>query len=443
MAALASFTLPRPATASRGLRAGALVTGFVALYALVWIGWSVAHGYGFDDDAYSTVRVWQQLLAEHVYVPSRFQGSLLAELPLGSAAWLLGSAGSNLVVALCTAAGLFAFWRTLALYGIGARGLAIAAVLANGYVLIAAGTSMDYMVAFGVFALGLWALAAGEDVLGVVLLGASAGARIFYVSLAEVTILFVLLERRRAGAPGATGLAHLAACMACAFFVAGLFYLTIWLQHGLGLSWLSAARPTDQGAAGLLARWAYKSVMFVGPPGLALAAAGWAVADRRAATPLGRGARAGRAGAFALYALVVVALHLLLFAWIPIDASYLIPALPFAAAVLAALGWRGALAGLALGELVSTLVVVDPLSVSHPARDVCMRSHASGVALRPHLAPGLLVEDARHRALATRCGEQVLLIRPVTPTAPLPTQRPGDHGVVYPPTPPIETAPDW
>lgn len=428
-------------------RAGAFawdswLAGAVLVYACVWCAWSALHGYGFDDDAYSIVRVWQQLVSEHVYLPSRFQGSVAAELPEGLAAHLFGSAGSNLVVTACAAAGLLAFHRTMTLYGIGCRRLAIAATLSNGLVLIACATSMDYMVAFGLFSLGLYALAAEEDVMGVALLGLSAGARIFYVTLAELAVVFVLVERARHGRGGT--LAHIAACMAATFLVAGLCYLPVWFNHGLKLDWLGAARPTEQGAVGLAARWAYKLVMFCGLPGLALAGAGWLFVDRGARPePSGRLPRAGRPAAFGLFAALVVALHLALFAWIPIDGSYLIPALPFGAAAMAALGWRGALAGLTLGQLVSTVVVLDPLTVTHPRGDVCMRSHATGVQLRPHVAPGLLVEDMRHRELAQRCGEQVLLFRPATPTSPLPTQRPGDHGVVYSFTPPIEVAPDW
>lgn len=434
MAARSSSALRSTPAASR-LGWEAALAGGVGLYALAWACWSVLHGYGFDDDGYSLVRVVQQLLAEHVYLPSRFQGAVVAELPMGLAAHLFGSLGSNLVVLACAIAGLAAFLATLRLYGIGCRGLVLAAIVSNGVVLIASATSMDYMVAFGIFAVGLYALASGEDVLGVVLLGLSAGARIFYISLAEVAVVFVLLERRRTTP---VSLLHLASCMVCAFLVAGLCYLSVWFNHGLKFDWLNAARPTDQGLAGLAVRWAYKVVMFAGVPAIVLGALGWLLLDRREGGVASRGGPAGRPLAFAAFAVAVVALHLALFLWIPIDASYLIPALPFGAAVLAVLGWRGALAGLTIGQLISTLVVLDPLTIAHPAADVCMRSHATGVRLKPHIAPGLLVEDAGHRALAPRCGEEMFIIRPRTPTAPLPSQQPGDRGVIYPFTPPIE-----
>ena len=67
-----------------------------------------------------------------------------------------------------------------------------------------------------------------------------------------------------------------------------------------------------------------------------------------------------------------------------------------------------------------------------------MRSHATGVRLAARIEPGLLVADARRRALAPRCGEEMFIFRPRTPTSPLPSQKLGDRGVVYPFTPPIE-----
>ena len=368
----------------------------------------------------------------------------MAELPLGLAAWVFGSAGANLVVVACTVTALVAFAATMRRYGVGGSGLVIAAVLANGYVLIAGATSMDYMVAFAAFSAGLYALACGADVLGVVLLATSVGARIFYVVLAEFAVVFVLIERRATGRGATAG--QFASYSTATFFVAGLFYLPVWFDHGLRLDWLGAARPIEQGWAGLVARAVYKTIMFVGVAGMAGAGLGWLALDARRRrnrvepSPSGRSGESRSRRAFVLFSAGVVAAHLALFVWIPIDASYLIPALPFAAAILASVGLRGALIGLAAGELLTTLVVFDPLTIVHPARDLCGRSHASGLHLRPRLTPGLLLEDAHRRPLAPGCGEQVLLFRPPTPTSPLPA---GDPGRIYPRTPPIELAPDW
>ena len=69
--------------------------------------------------------------------------------------------------------------------------------------------------------------------------------------------------------------------MACAFLVAGLFYLPVWFDHGLHLDWLTAARSADQGVAGQVLRWVYKTVMFLSLPGIALAALGWIWGARR------------------------------------------------------------------------------------------------------------------------------------------------------------------
>ena len=50
----------------------------------------------------------------------------------------------------------------------------------------------------------------------------------------------------------------------CSFIFGGLFYLPIWFDNSFGLSWLTAARPIDQGIFGLLARFSYKIYITLG-----------------------------------------------------------------------------------------------------------------------------------------------------------------------------------
>ena len=45
----------------------------------------------------------------------------------------------------------------------------------------------------------------------------------------------------------------------CTFIISGLFYLPIWFDNSFGLSWITAARPTEQGIIGLFARFTYKT----------------------------------------------------------------------------------------------------------------------------------------------------------------------------------------
>ena len=46
-------------------------------------------------------------------------------------------------------------------------------------------------------------------------------------------------------------------------FIGGLFYLTIWFQHGFGIEWLTAVTPNNQGFIGLTARFIYKTIISI------------------------------------------------------------------------------------------------------------------------------------------------------------------------------------
>ena len=258
----------------------AALAGFTLLYAVVWGAWSVCHGYGFDDDAYSLVRVVQQAIAEHVYLPSRFQGAVAAELPEGLAAHLMGSLGSNLVVAACSVAGLWAFTRTLALYGIGARALVVARhdLQRRG----ADRPAPPPWTTWSPSASSAWASTPWRRARTwrAWRSWASAPARASSTSpLAEASILFVLLERRRAGRrgePDARRRLHARRLPGLGpLLPLGLVQPRAQAETG----WRRRA-PRTRGVAGLLVRWAYKAVMFAGLPALLLAAAGWLWRDR-------------------------------------------------------------------------------------------------------------------------------------------------------------------
>ena len=49
----------------------------------------------------------------------------------------------------------------------------------------------------------------------------------------------------------------------CSFFIGGLFYLTIWFQHGFGIEWLTAVTPNNQGFIGKLLDFIYKTIISI------------------------------------------------------------------------------------------------------------------------------------------------------------------------------------
>jgi hypothetical protein len=381
--------------------------------------WMLFQGYSADDDAFGMLHTWQILLSEHRYQPSRFQGSVIPELMLGAAAWLGGPFLSNLAVLICTLCALGALWGLMSEFGVKAeaRLLALAALAANGPFLIAGASSMDYTPALALFVGGLWLLARGEDVAGVLLIGATGGARISY-SAAAVLAIPVILVARQVRDGQKLRISHLISYPLAAFVISGLFYLPIWFDHGLKLDWLTSGRPLWQGVKGLAVRFVYKIYLFFGLTGLLGAAIGLALDSRRP-----RQTAMPRAAATAFLALcgVLIVFHLALFLYIPAELSYLIPGLAFLVAALATFDLKGTLIGLCLGQLLTLAVVFDPLEVAHRPTGVCGPVVGEGARIHPHLEPGFLIQDLQARATLAPCNYAILKKAPADPKGRLPS----------------------
>lgn len=387
--------------ADRSARFGLGVLGFALV---VWV-WMLFQGYGPDNDTYLMLRTWQVLLSEHRYDPSRFQGSVVPELLLGAAAWAGGPLLSNLAVLACTLCALAALWGLMSELDpkSDSRILALATLAASGPFLTVGASSMDYMPALALFVGGLWLMTRGEDVAGVLLVGASAGARISYAG-AELLAIPAVLAARYARDGQKPPLGRLVQYPLAAFVVSGLFYLPVWFEHGLRLDFLSSSRPVGQGIGGLAVRFAYKVYLYFGLTGLMGAAIGLAMDVRRprGATPDGASRR------LLILCALLVAFHLALFFYIPVDVCYLIPAMAFLVVGLSILNLKRTLVGLCLGQLAALVVVLDPLAVSHQETGACGPVIGTGAHIHPHLAPGYLPEDQETRARLNACNYALL-----------------------------------
>ncbi|MEB3321265.1 MAG: hypothetical protein VKI81_00385, partial [Synechococcaceae cyanobacterium] len=60
------------------------------------------------------------------------------------------------------------------------------------------------------------------------------------------------------------GLARRSTVLLATLFTAFLFFLPVWFSNGLSFDWFTAIPPDEQGVFGLLARFLYKTVMAVG-----------------------------------------------------------------------------------------------------------------------------------------------------------------------------------
>ena len=115
---------------------------------------------------------------------------------------------------------------------------------------------IDYSWAFIFLSLGLFSLKKNYFELAILLFGISIGARINFVLFVFVVIFFIETSKP-------LNLYRRFILFLCSFFIGGLFYLTIWFQHGFGIEWLTAVTPNNQGFIGLTARFIYKTIISI------------------------------------------------------------------------------------------------------------------------------------------------------------------------------------
>ncbi|MEQ9173525.1 MAG: hypothetical protein RIL09_02435 [Alphaproteobacteria bacterium] len=354
-------------------------------------------GYGYDIDTYLMLGSWQTMLGDGAYAASRFQGSPVAEFALGFAATLGGSLLANALVLACALVAL-AFAAKLAVhFGVTDRWLLLAFILSNGYVLVAASTSVDYMIALAPFVAGLYFLLRQRPLVAITLLAIAAGARLPFLLFGLSMIVLVLSSRR--DADGAMPASRLVETVAAFIFISGLFYLPVWISHGLRFDWLTAATPDFQGLAGLVARFVYKLVYLFGPLGAVLGGVALLVEWRRRTPPADSPQRA----LGLRLCLAIIALHLVMFARIPVEVSYLVAAVPFIAMALLLLGLRRTVMVLIAAQVFANVVRIEMLDISHLHDEPCAPVIATGAHVRPHLEAGLLVRELRDLAQQGQC----------------------------------------
>ena len=93
--------------------------------------------------------------------------------------------------------------------------------------------------------------------IGILALAFAAGSRLNFLVFAFAIIFLLDFDKKISINRKLTN------CL-CVFIISGLFYLPIWYHNSFNLEWLTAARPTEQGFLGLLARFSYKTIMAIG-----------------------------------------------------------------------------------------------------------------------------------------------------------------------------------
>jgi len=374
------------------------------------------HGYGEDVDTYLMLKTWQTMLIDGAYVPSRFQGDIVPEIIIGFLASQFGPYGPNIASLLLSLAAA-AFAAKILLRVTADRTLVywcLLTVILNPRWIICSATPVDYIYPVAFCLLGILLLLDRRPTLAALLFALAAGSRISYVPLGVAALVTAwYLEACRD---------HRVAILSSVpvyLLTGGLFYLPVMISSHLTFEFLTAARPVWQGFPGLLARFVYKLLLLYGLAGTTVvigAVAWYEMRRRKKAIDLTR-----RQRVLVICSFAVIAFHLLLFLWIPVRVSYLLPVLLAVAAIFVVyrVDYRNLLA-ISLLEVLLCFIRIEPLSIQHESELPCQAVKAVGARFSPHLAPGRLLEALEGRSVNASCNLAVLRIVPSDPMGALP-----------------------
>lgn len=358
----------------------------------------LAAGFGADNDTYLMLGTWDGLRQFGNYVPSRFQGSPLAEVSIGALSsigghWLSGVV--SLVLGLVSLTFLFQLTRSRSS---GSVALALTAVVATSPAfVIAATTSHDYVYALALFLAGWWWWERGgaPEVAG--LLFALAGAaRLSTIACGLVIVLCAPTTRARAWARRRA--------LAVAVASTALAYLPGFLSADTSLGFLGATRPTGQGIKGIAARVLLKPPLFFGWIGTAAVVVAVVLALR------GRKDRGAGVRTDHWIALVIV-VQAVLWLWLPVEPSYLLPAVAAGAVYVASAARSLVLPPVARWAWVvvalSGWVDVAPLSIIYADHGKCEAVEAVDARIEPRVVVGQLLDYPDVVSEQASCNESI------------------------------------
>jgi hypothetical protein len=221
---------------------------FTAFY-LSWIG-----GYGSDEDTLPMIGVFINYFKGN-FMTSRFTGYPVAEFGIGFLSYYFGSFAANITTFLLCLFGLILFYLSFAKKNNFLIYLIL--VFSNPFIFFDNLEPIDYSWAFFFFSSALFFLTKKRFDLACVFFGLCIGARINFLPFVFVAIYLTKFNYK-------FEFFSRSIMFACSFFIGGIFYLTVWIQSGLTLDWLTAARPYEQGIFGYFSRFTYKLIMAFG-----------------------------------------------------------------------------------------------------------------------------------------------------------------------------------
>jgi hypothetical protein len=211
---------------------------------------SFTGGYGSDEDTMPMIYVFESKLASGAFVTSRFTGNPVAEIGIGFLAYFFGSWAANLMTFTLLVFGLVLFYISFENKQKKELLLFLLLCLSSPVLFFDNLEPVDYSWAFFFYALGLLLLKNKLTELSIIFFAIAVGVRLNYFLFIIFTILFfndseIPLKKKLI-------------IIFCIFFTGSLFYLPVWYDAKLQLTWLTAGR-SYVGYEDLLGRFFYKS----------------------------------------------------------------------------------------------------------------------------------------------------------------------------------------
>jgi hypothetical protein len=383
-----------------------VVIAFLSLLiAFAMIGFN---GYGDNGNNYGMLRTWQEMVANGVYVPSRFQGNLPSELLLGYLAAAAGPVGANGLSLVLSALSLILAYRLFREVEPDRLkiGLTLAVVAINPFWVRASTTSMDYVHPIPFFLAGLLLIRKGMPTIAALCLAVAGGMRLSYAPLGLGVLLIALsVETEKHGR------SVLVQSIVEYIVIVCLIYFPAFLSSHLKMTFLGSARPTEQGFLGLLARWAYKDIYLYGVLGTAIVGTIAGLVIVRALNGKYHLSRAEIT--FERACLAFIAFHLFLFLYIPVRVEYLFPVLIAMTGVFLIRSVPSILLiALIVAEGSYWFFSIDVLQLQRVDHAPCEAIHGVGAQFKPHISEGVLVAELTGKTDELRCYPKGLLRAP-------------------------------
>ncbi len=345
----------------------------ILIFSFILFGFYLCYigGYGSDEDTLPMIYVFEARLSDGTFVSSRFTSYPIPEVGIGFLAYFFGSFAANSVTYLFLLVSLFFIYFSFQKkFDKEKLKLFLILSLSSPILFFENLEPMDYSWAFLFFSIGTFFFSRKIFELAVLGFGFAVGTRLNFVIFILLFIYFFNFKEN-------IDYKKRSLIFLNSFIIGGLFYLPIWFDNSFNLSWITAARPIEQGFFGLLARFTYKSIMTFGLIQFILIL--YFLFKSKFNKPS------------ELKTLIILTIsNFALFLYIPAEKSYLQPALIFLNLILIENLNKKIIISLVFFNSLSWLVSYDFLKIEYIDNSRCAPKHATSAAFEFNYSKGAL-----------------------------------------------------